>query len=126
MRPGKLTKRARAMRIEATEPEIRLWLELRAKRFAGVKFRRQKVIGNYIVDFASRNPMLAIEVDGDTHDGREAYGAARTKYLESQGYRVLRFTNYDVMTAMEGVLMLIEAAVQAPLPPLPPEGERAI
>ena len=125
MRPETLTKRARAMRIEATEPEIRLWLQLRAKRFAGVKFRRQKVIGNYIVDFASRDPMLVIEVDGDTHDGREAYDAARTKFLESKGYQVLRFTNYDVMTAMEGVLMVIEAAVQAPLPTLSPEGERA-
>ena len=125
MRPEKLTHRARAMRIEATEPEIRLWLELRAKRFAGVKFRRQKVIGNYIVDFASRDPMLVIEVDGDTHDGREAYDAARTQFLESKGYRVLRFTNYDVMTAMEGVLMVIETAVQAPLPTLSPEGERA-
>ncbi len=125
MRPEKLTQRARAMRIEATEPEIRLWLELRAKRFAGVKFRRQKVIGNYIVDFASRNPMLVIEVDGDTHDGREAYDATRTKFLERKGYQVLRFTNYDVMTAMEGVLMVIEAAVQAPLPTLSPEGERA-
>ena len=125
MRPETLTQRARAMRIEATEPEIRLWLQLRAKRFAGVKFRRQKVIGNYIVDFASRDPMLVIEVDGDTHDGREACDAARTKFLESKGYQVLRFTNYDVMTAMEGVLMVIEAAVQAPLPTLSPEGERA-
>ncbi|MFN3818290.1 endonuclease domain-containing protein [Blastomonas sp.] len=113
------------MRVEATEPEIRLWLELRAKRFSGVKFRRQKVIGNYIADFASRTPMLVIEVDGDTHDGRDAYDAQRTRYLESQGYRVLRFTNYDVMTGMEGVLMVIEAAVQAPLPTLSPEGERA-
>jgi len=119
------------MRAEPPEPEIRLWLQLRAKRFAGVKFRRQKVIGNYIADFASRKPMLVIEIDGDTHDGREAYDADRTVYLESQGYRVLRFTNYDVMTAMDGVLMMIEEAVQAPLPSplcgssLSPEGERA-
>ncbi|WP_373488978.1 endonuclease domain-containing protein [Blastomonas sp.] len=120
-----MTKRAKAMRLEATEPEIRLWLELRAKRFAGVKFRRQKVIGKYIADFASRSPMLVIEIDGDTHDGREAYDATRTAYLESAGYQVLRFTNYDVMTAMEGVLMMIEAALQAPLPTLSPEGERA-
>ncbi len=125
MRPSLLTKRAKAMRLEATEPEIRLWLELRAKRFAGVKFRRQKVIGKYIADFASRSPMLVIEIDGDTHDGREAYDATRTAYLESAGYQVLRFTNYDVMTAMEGVLMMIEAALQAPLPTLSPEGERA-
>ena len=125
MRPERLTKRAKAMRTEATEPEIRLWLELRAKRFAGVKFRRQKIIGNYIADFASRKPMLVIEVDGDTHDGRGAYDAERTRYLESEGYQVLRFTNYDVMTAMEGVLMAIEAVLQSPLPTLSPEGERA-
>jgi very-short-patch-repair endonuclease len=117
------------MRTQATEPETRLWLALRAKRFAGIKFRQQKVIGPYIVDFASRNPMLVSELDSDTHAGREAYDQRRTQFLETQGYRVIRFSNSDVMTNMEGVLLRISAAtapVTAPLPTLSPEGERAL
>ena len=129
MRGGELTKRAKQMRTQATEPETRLWLALRAKRFAGIKFRQQKVIGPYIVDFASRNPMLVSELDSDTHAGREAYDQRRTQFLETQGYRVIRFSNSDVMTNMEGVLLRISAAtapVTAPLPTLSPEGERAL
>lgn len=79
------------MRTQATEPETRLWLALRAGRLASIKFRRQKVIGSYIVDFAAREPMLVIEVDGDTHGTRARYDAERTRFLEQSGYRVMRF-----------------------------------
>ena len=65
MRDLELTKRAREMRTEMSEPETRLWLELRAKRFSDVKFRRQKVIHDeqhhYIVDFAANDPKLVVE-----------------------------------------------------------------
>jgi very-short-patch-repair endonuclease len=127
MRERVLTDRARGMRTEATEPETRMWLALRAKRFGEVKFRRQKVIGPYIVDFASRDPMLVIEIDGDTHAGREKRDAERTAYLEAQGYKVLRFANMDVMTNIDGVLETLgQHLMTAPLPTLSPEGERAI
>ncbi len=131
MRNEKLTQRAKAMRTHATEPETRLWLALRAGRLANVKFRRQKVIGPYIVDFAAREPMLVIEVDGDTHGTQARYDAERTHFLGQSGYRVIRFSNSDVMTNMEGVLLTILAAVApspvtAPLPTLSPEGERAL
>ena len=134
MRDPELTKRARGMRREMTEPETRLWLQLRAKRFADVKFRRQKVIQNeqnrYIVDFAANDPKLVIELDGDTHAGREAYDVARTKFLEAEGYSVVRFLNSDVMVNMDGVLtklaeIVAELQTQPPLPTLSPEGERA-
>ncbi|MEO6389074.1 MAG: DUF559 domain-containing protein [Croceibacterium sp.] len=134
MRDPELTKRAREMRTELTEPETRLWLQLRAKRFHDVKFRRQKVIEDdrhhYIVDFAANDPKLVIELDGETHSGREAYDAARTRFLESQGYTVVRFTNADVMTNIDGVLLRIAEVIsslrdQPPLPTLSPEGERA-
>ena len=124
MRDGRLTDNARSMRKQPTEPEQQLWLALRAKRFESVKFRRQKVIGPYIVDFAAREPMLLIEIDGDTHADRERYDADRTRYLEAQGYRVVRFANSDVMTNMEGVLSAMASALSR-LPTLPPEGERA-
>ncbi|HET9811197.1 MAG TPA: DUF559 domain-containing protein, partial [Sphingomicrobium sp.] len=74
MRDQVLTERARHMRRELTPAERKLWYALRAKRFNGAKFRRQLVVGRYIADFACRIPtMLVIELDGDTHAGREAY-----------------------------------------------------
>jgi very-short-patch-repair endonuclease len=115
------------MRREQTAPEQKLWLELRAKRFAGGKFRRQVVIDRYIVDFACRNPTkLVVEVDGDTHAGRERYDAARTAELEKRGYGVMRFTNSEVTANLDGVLTTIRGAFDGlPLSPaLSPEGER--
>ncbi len=70
--------------------------------------------------------MLVIEIDGDTHGTQEAYVATRTEFLKRQGYRVLRFTNRDVLLNLSGVLETILAAVEtAPLPTLSPKGERA-
>ncbi|WP_315764725.1 endonuclease domain-containing protein [Sphingomonas sp. Y38-1Y] len=125
MRDAELIHHAKSMRRRATEPEQRLWLALRGKRFDGVKFRRQKVVGTYIVDFAARDPMIVVELDGDSHAGQIDYDERRTRFLEEQGYRVIRFTNKDVMTNLEGVLAAI-AVTLAPLPTLSPEGERAI
>ena len=135
MRDPLLTKRAREMRSEMTEPETQLWLALRAKRFGDVKFRRQKVIQDetlkFIVDFAANNPQVVVELDGDTHAGSEAYDAARTAFLKSKGYRVVRYANNEVMTNLDGVLQHLAAVIdelraRPPLPTLPPEGERAI
>ena len=127
MRDPRLTEYAKSMRKQLTEPEQRLWLALRAKRFGHTKFRRQKVIGHYIVDFACRDPMLVIELDGDTHAGREAYDRERTLFLENQGYRVIRFINSDVMGNLDGVLAALDEVIHTPpLPTLSPEGERAI
>jgi very-short-patch-repair endonuclease len=105
------------MRREMTAPELKLWLELRAKRFSAVKFRRQVVLGHYIADFASRSRMLIIELDGETHAEREAYDGARTAALVRAGFRVLRFTNSNVMSNLDGVLHAIGEALQTP--PLP-------
>ena len=126
VRDQMLLQRARKMRSEQTPLEQKLWYALRAKRFAGAKFRRQVVVGRYIVDFACRMPaMLVIEVDGDKHALRETYDAKRTAFLEGRGYRVLRFTNHDVRANFEGVLMTIAEALHGPLSPtLSPEGER--
>ena len=113
------------MRQQLTEPERRLWVELRAKRFHGAKFRRQQVIGSYIADFACRSPMLVIEVDGESHAERGAYDAARSVFLAERGYRVLRFTNDEITQNVGAVLQAIELALAPPpLPTLSPEGER--
>ncbi|MBX9813615.1 MAG: hypothetical protein A4S12_06120 [Proteobacteria bacterium SG_bin5] len=128
MRDSRLTAFARANRKAPTPAEQKLWFALRAKRFEALKFRRQKVIGPYIVDFAARAPMLVIEIDGDSHATQERYDAERTRYLEEQGYQVIRFTNAQVMENLEGVLLTIAAAVggTSPLQTLSAERARAI
>ncbi len=121
----KLLERARQMRSEMTQPERELWIALRAKRFNGVKFTRQVVIGPYIADFVCRSRKLIIELDGATHDDASR-DDQRTAFLEAQGYRVIRFWNNDVMTNLDGVLgALSEALATAPLPNPLPGGERA-
>ena len=107
--------RAKELRARLTEPEQRLWHHLRANRF-GVKFQRQVVLPPYIADFASRNERLVIELDGDTHGETQAYDAARTRSLEARDYRVIRFTNADVMTNIDGVLQAIRLALSSPHP----------
>ena len=131
MRDQLLIQRAKEMRRQPTEPERLLWSALRARRLDPAKFRRQAVIGNYVVDFACRIPTkLVVEVDGEAHDYQQEYDVRRTRDLEASGYRVLRFTNADVMTNLSGVVACIaEALASPPLPvslrstTLSPEGE---
>ena len=126
MRDRRLTEFARSMRREQTEPEKRLWNQLRAKRFEGTKFRRQNVVGNYIADFYSRMAMLIIEVDGDSHAFQHDYDRVREEYFQKLGFKVIRFTNSEVMENLEGVLTMVGAQLTPPLPTLPPKGERAL
>lgn len=130
MRDPELTSRAKSMRKVMSEPETRIWLALRARRFSEIKFRRQKVIGPYIVDFAANAPKLVIEIDGASHAGVERYDAVRPLFLEEQGYSVNRFSNHDVMTNIDGVLERLGEVLShlkdSPPPPTPsPEGEGA-
>ncbi|MEM6907130.1 MAG: DUF559 domain-containing protein [Pseudomonadota bacterium] len=131
MRDPRLTSRAKEMRKRMPEPERRMWHQLRAERFQGIKFRRQKVIGRYIADFASNSPKLIVEIDGDSHSGQEHYDDERTQYFEDQGYKVIRFPNSNVMDNMDGVLArlseLIAEMLACPPPPTPsPSGEGAL
>ena len=96
------------MRREATPPERALWACLKSDQLLGAKFRRQCVIGPYIVDFACRSPVkLVVEIDGETHGAQSEYDAKRTDYLASRGYRVVRFSNRDVLRNREDVLATI-------------------
>jgi very-short-patch-repair endonuclease len=98
-----LVPRARAMRAEMTDPERRMWFEC-LQKLKG-RFRRQRPIGRFIVDFYSATLKLVIEIDGESHATPEAlaYDAERTHFLQSQGLTVLRFTNHEVMQNLEGV-----------------------
>lgn len=104
---------SRKLRRDQTEPEARLWRTLRAHQASGVHFRRQHAIGNYIVDFCAPRRKLVIEVDGGQHLEQEEYDNRRTAFLESRGYRVLRFWNYDVMKNLDGVMTVILEALES-------------
>ena len=118
-------KRAKQLRRDMTPPERALWQILRGHRLEGWKFTRQAPIPPYIIDFAARRHKLAIELDGDTHAAQEAYDARRTAFLESEGWRVIRFSNSDAVSNPEGVAtMIIEALRCGPSPrPSPRRGE---
>ena len=107
------------MRANPTPAEQKLWLALRANRFENCQFTRQTIITPYIIDFAARARLLVIEVDGDTHPDEDRYDARRTSYLQSLGYRVVRFSNSDVMDNLDGVLSAIADALRAAPSPRP-------
>jgi very-short-patch-repair endonuclease len=102
------TSRARDLRNNATDAERVLWVHLSARQRLGVRFNRQVPIGPYICDFVARSAMLAIEVDGGQHDWQSDQDATRSRYLQSQGFRVIRFWNNDVLERIEGVVAEIE------------------
>ena len=109
---------ARRLRHNSTRAEHALWQELRAARFGGYKFRRQVLIGRYVVDFVCFGAGLVIEVDGGQHAERLRYDAQRTAWLEGQGFRVLRFWNTEVLGSVEAVKAVIAEAFKG-MPPLP-------
>ena len=113
IRPSTLAT-ARALRKAQPSAEQKLWARLRAGQLAGLKFRRQHPIGRFIADFCCPAHRLVIEIDGDSHAERVTYDAARTAWLEGQGYRVIRFLNDDVHHRLEAVLEAIVAECQAP------------
>ncbi len=102
----RLTGVARKLRNDMTDAERRLWTHLRASQLGGVKFTRQFPIGNFVVDFACRSARIAIELDGGQH-GESVTDEARTRQIESHGYRLIRFWNNDVLQNTDGVLIVI-------------------
>jgi very-short-patch-repair endonuclease len=112
---------AQRMRAEPTAAERVLWQRLRHDiTLVDSHFRRQAVVGPFIVDFASRKAKLVIELDGGQHNWQQESDASRTSYIEAAGYRILRFWNNDVLGNIEGVLHEIQRA----LPPTPDPSPR--
>lgn len=116
-----LRDRARELRKAQTPQEQALWQQLRAKRFSGFKFRRQQVIGRYITDFVCFEKKLVIELDGSQHSDTKQADAQRDRWLNAQGFRVLRFWNNQWQSQSVGVLEAIWQALHEdkPSPPLP-------
>lgn len=108
---GKLKDFSRELRTYMTDAEKVLWMKLRRKQLKGYQFYRQKIIGDYIVDFYCPGARLVIEVDGGQHYGPEeiAKDRVRDQSLREQGLNVLRFSDRDVLVERESVLEKIYA-----------------
>jgi adenine-specific DNA-methyltransferase len=114
-------QRARQLRRQVTPAEGILWREVRNRRFASFKFRRQHPIGPFFADLACHECKLILELDGETHLGAETRDEARTKYLQSQGWLVMRFWNNQIYEELESVLEVIYRTCQQRKPPPHPQ-----
>jgi very-short-patch-repair endonuclease len=112
VRNWKAVERSRALRAELTPPERRLWHRLNRRQLDGIKFRRQAAIGPYIADVLSHDTMLIVELDGDTHadvnQGRK--DETRACFLETKGFRVIRFLNSEIREDIDDVVRRIRLA----------------
>jgi very-short-patch-repair endonuclease len=116
--------RARTLRESATDAETLLWHHLRDRRLAGYKFRRQRPIGPFFADFACLESKPVIELDGGQHAEAREYDNARTRFMEAEGFRVLRFWNNEVLTQIDLVRQQILRELQTLTPALSRKRER--
>jgi very-short-patch-repair endonuclease len=117
-----LRERARQLRKESTLSEVLLWQKIKNRSF-GVQFHRQVPMLDYIVDFYCHEIMLAIEVDGSSHDNKQEYDAKRQQRLEYEGVVFIRFLDIDIKKNMINVLESIQEKInQIQTPPSPPQG----
>ena len=119
----RIVKTAKALRKRSTDVERLLWGYLRVKQMEGLKFRRQQPIGKYVVDFVCFEKKIIIEVDGGQHAVETKKDTERDEWLRSQGFKVLRFWNNEVLTNTQAVLEMIRinclSRSHPPLNPLP-------
>ena len=104
--------RTRRLRRDSTDTENALWNLVRGRQLLGYKFRRQMPIGSYIADFVCLERKLIVELDGGQHQEQTDYDAERTRWLESQGFRVIRFWNNQVLEETDAVQDAILLALQ--------------
>ncbi len=129
MQPEQTIKRARRLRKTPTRAEDFFWSLVRDRTLDGLRFRRQVPIGVYVVDFACLSARLIIKADGGVHTLRTFDDAKRDGWLTLQGFRVLRFSNSDILARPNHVLAAIREVVGKPpsvrfrLPPSPEMGE---
>lgn len=116
--PPQQKTRARRLRGDNTDAEKKPWASLRDRHLCGAKFRRQHPIGPFITDFCCVERGLVVELDGGQHAEQGAADQNRSEFLESRGYRVLRFWNNDVLRNLVGVIQRISEALESPHPSL--------
>ena len=105
------TLRSRNLRINQTDAERVFWNRVRNRQINGNKFVRQEPIGRYICDFVCREKFIVVEIDGGQH-AESPRDEIRDRYLQAQGYRVMRFWNSEVLSNIDGVLVVIDDCLQ--------------
>ncbi|MFQ6729669.1 MAG: endonuclease domain-containing protein, partial [Alphaproteobacteria bacterium] len=113
-----LRKNARELRKNSTLSEVLLWNLLKNKRANGLDFDRQRIIGNYIVDFYCPKLNLVIEIDGCSHDNKYTYDKKRDNYLKSLGLHIVHFDDHDVKFNIDKVILTIEEIINNHYPAL--------
>ena len=110
MENNSISEAAKELRKRQTEAEKRLWFKLRDKQLYGAKFRRQEPVGNYIVDFVCFEKKLVLEIDGNPHKHTDVKrnDKQRTAWMQSEGFKVLRFWNADILNNIEVVLKKVK------------------
>ena len=114
-----LKERARELRNKSTLSEVLLWRHLKGRQILGHDFDRQKPIDNFIVDFFCNELMLAIEIDGDSHNAKIDQDIERQRRLEGLGVRFLRFTDLEVKQNIDGVVSFIKNSIREMKAPTP-------
>ena len=103
-----LKSRARALRKGYNYSEVVFWKQVRNKQFWNIDFDRQRIIGNYIVDFYVKKLGVIVEIDGESHNNKEDYDAKRELFLESLGLVLFKTTNYKVLHDLDNVMKELE------------------
>ncbi|HVT01337.1 MAG TPA: endonuclease domain-containing protein [Patescibacteria group bacterium] len=126
MGEGNIKNNSKKLRLNQTNEEKILWEKLRNRQMFGLKFRRQQSIGEYIVDFVAYENKIIIELDGNRHNDAmvKLKDKKRTKWLENQGFRVLRFWNNELYTNLEGISYAIYKLISHPHSKSLPSRER--
>ena len=112
-----LKERAKKLRKAGNLPEVLIWQQIHKKKFKGYDFDRQKIIGNYIVDFFCLDCNVVIEIDGSSHDNKVEYDAKRDAFLEELGLVVIHISAKDVLKNLQDVMKMLNdhPALRAPL-----------
>ncbi|MEC4005611.1 endonuclease domain-containing protein [Flavobacterium sp. SUN052] len=109
----KLKSRARALRKAGNYPEVVFWLQVKKNGFHNIDFDRQRIIGNYIVDFYVKTLGLIVEIDGESHNDKEDYDNKREEYLDSLGLKIFKTTNFRVLHDLDNVMKELELFIIA-------------
>lgn len=113
-----LKERAKALRKAGNLAEVLLWNRLKKKQFLGLDFDRQKIIGNYIVDFYCAEKCTVIEVDGSSHDNKIEYDAQRDAFLTGLGLTVIHISDSNVKNHMEEIIIFLKNHPSLNSPPV--------
>ena len=107
-----LKEKSKQLRKSGNLSEVLLWQQIKNKQFLEIDFHRQRIVGNYIVDFFCKKLNLVIEIDGSSHNNKENYDKNREKYLQDLGLNIIHILDVDIKGNLEGVLQFLKIEIR--------------